>query len=127
MDDQRPAAEARDATVVVATFRRSGLLEVQLDALCLQDTDLDYEIVVVDDASGDDTGAVLHRRAATDPRIRVVTMTSNGGPARARNAGIAAAVGAVVAFTDDDCAAEPDWLDAIARPILDGTADVVQG
>jgi GT2 family glycosyltransferase len=126
-DDQRPAPRARDATVVVATFRRPGLLAAQLDALSVQRTDLEYEIVVVDDASGDDTEAFLRQRSATDPRIRVVTMARNGGPARARNAGIDAATGTVIAFTDDDCVAEPGWLEAIVRPILDDRADVVQG
>lgn len=82
---------------------------------------------MVDDASGDETGAVVRARSSADPRFRLVTLARNGGPAQARNAGLTASVGAVVAFTDDDCVAEPTWLEAIAQPILDGAADVVQG
>lgn len=60
------------------------------------------------------------------PAIRYVAMTGNHGPAAARNAGLRAASGEIVAFTDDDCIPAADWLDCGVKAILSG-ADGVSG
>lgn len=62
----------------------------------------DYEWILVDDGSNDDTATVLARLAASDARIRVITNPVAYGPARARNIGIAAAKGEFIAFLDAD-------------------------
>ena len=59
------------------------------------------EVIVVDDGSTDGTGAICREAAARDGRLRVVTQ-ANGGPARARNAGLEQARGAWVMFVDAD-------------------------
>jgi GT2 family glycosyltransferase len=86
----------------------------------------DLEIVVVDDASTDDTWAVLGR---LESEVRVallpLLLERNSGPAEARNLGWRAAKGPLVAFTDDDCIPQPGWLVALVRRL--GEADVVQG
>jgi len=82
------------------------------------------ELVVVDDASTDDTPAVLDRLAAQDARVRVVTNDRSLGPCEARNRGLAVAGGELVAFCDDDDA----WLPGVAGVLtgfLDGHPDVV--
>lgn len=81
------------------------------------------ELIVVDNGSSDDTAI-----AATDaaPTARVVTATLPG-LARARNAGVGAARGRAVLFTDDDVEVSIDWVDRMSAPLLDGSADVVAG
>ncbi len=70
----------------------------------------DWELLVVDDASTDDSGARVEALAAEDARIRVLRLECNGGPAVARNAGIRAARGRYIAFLDSDDAWAPDKL-----------------
>jgi len=84
-----------------------------VDAVQVQDTALDYEILVVDDGSQDATAEVAETHGA-----RVIRQT-NAGPAAARNAGARAARGEVLAFTDADCEPSPGWLEALCRPLLD--------
>jgi glycosyltransferase involved in cell wall biosynthesis len=96
-------------SVVLPTYNRAHLLEPSLESVRAQ-TGVEFEIVVVDDGSTDDTLARLGRIA--DPRLRVVTI-AHGGVAAARNAGVAAARGDVIAFHDSDDVALPGRL---ARP-----------
>ena len=120
-------------SVVVATHRRAHLLPALFAGLAAQTEDGGplaadrLEVVVVDDASPDDTPAVLADlvEAAAFP-VRVIRFPANRGPASARNAGWRAAGGRVVAFTDDDCVPQPGWLDALLGAI-DGGADIAQG
>jgi GT2 family glycosyltransferase len=72
-----------------------------------------WEVVVVDDGSPeplDSIAEAFHERL--DLRIE---RQGNAGPARARNRGVAVARGRFIAFTDDDCLPEPDWLRALLR------------
>ena len=113
------------ATVVVATHRRAHLLPDLVRGLAAQGSD--FEVVVVDDASPDDTPAVLAELAAGAPfELRWHRQPSNRGPAAARNRGWRDARAPVVAFTDDDCVPQPGWLDALLAGVGEG-ADIVQG
>lgn len=71
------------------------------------------EVVVVDDGSTDDTGAVASRAG-----VRVVRLEGSGNPGAARNRGAAAAGGEVLVFLDADCVPAPGWL----RALLDAHA-----
>ncbi|HEX6797920.1 MAG TPA: glycosyltransferase [Ktedonobacterales bacterium] len=76
-----------------------------------------FELIVVDDGSTDATAArALKAVRRWGGRFQLVRQT-NGGPARARNAGIRAARGEIVAFIDADCTAERDWLQQIAASL----------
>jgi len=106
-----PAGRLPTLSVVVCTRDRAELLPIVLDALAAQSTD-DFELVIVDNAPRDArTRHVVSRRA---PHARYVVEPVPGLP-RARNAGIRAARGDVVAFTDDDCRPVPGWVEAIRR------------
>jgi GT2 family glycosyltransferase len=71
-----------------------------------------YEVVVVDDGGETDTQGVVSR---IEPGMRSTCLrVPHGGPAAARNAGVAASAGEMIAFTDDDCTVDPRWLIRLA-------------
>jgi GT2 family glycosyltransferase len=79
----------------------------------------DFELIVVDDGSGDDSAAIAHTHGAT-----VVAM-DHCGLSAARNAGVERSTGAIVAFLDDDAFPDPDWLRYLAAALReDGHAGV---
>jgi len=98
-------------SVIVCTYNRSDLLEGSLRSLAAQDIQKDqYEIIVVDNNSSDDTREVVEAFASTSPvRVRYF-FEGRQGLSFARNCGIEAAQGDIVVFTDDDIEAEPRWL-----------------
>jgi GT2 family glycosyltransferase len=100
-----------EVSVVIPTRNRHASLRRTLTALAGQRTARDFEIVVVDDGS---TPPVGPAELSVAPQARVVPGPRRGRAAGARNAGIAAADGALVLFTDDDTEPEPDWLEAAA-------------
>jgi GT2 family glycosyltransferase len=110
--------------VVVATFNRASLLPDLVGALRGQTME-DFEAVLVDDGSSDDTHAELQRLIGEDCRFSVIRLEDNRGPARARNLGFRSSTAPLVAFTDDDCAPKPDWLAGLVRAAA--SADIVQG
>lgn len=70
-----------------------------------------FEVVVVDNCSTVDLGPVFERaRAEFGLALQTLRTQRDGGPAPARNRGVAAALGAIIAFTDSDCRPGPDWL-----------------
>ncbi|OGW34179.1 MAG: glycosyl transferase family 2 [Nitrospirae bacterium GWD2_57_9] len=99
-------------SVVIPTFKRDLLLKKCLDALLEQTMDQSaYEIIIVDDAGRDATRELVEAYSrGNGPPIRYLTCIENHGPAAARNRGWRAAQAPFIAFTDDDCLPEPDWL-----------------
>lgn len=93
-------------SVVVPTRNRSRLLGRTLRSICTQQA-IDFEVVVVDDGSTEDTAAVV---AAADAHIKVIRNPRPSGVSVARNLGIAAASGDWIAFCDDDDLWAPDKL-----------------
>jgi glycosyltransferase involved in cell wall biosynthesis len=94
-------------SVVLATRDQAGWLPATLASVGAQ-TFKDWELVVVDDGSADDTGAVV-ARARADARVRYLRVP-HVERARARNAGLAAAAGDLIAFLDGDDLWEPEKL-----------------
>ncbi|MHB1534686.1 MAG: glycosyltransferase family 2 protein [Acidimicrobiales bacterium] len=117
-------------TVVVPTYRRMARCQRLVDALAEQTLGAEeFEVVVVDNCSADDTFDRLAAWSATLPyRLRPLRTTINRGPAPARNLGWRHADAPIVAFTDDDCVPEPRWLEA-GLGVMEGDAalGVVQG
>lgn len=102
-------------SVIVCTRNRCSALGQLLESLTRLAThrELSWELVVVDNGSTDATPMLLDSFADRIPMRRV--FEPRKGLSRARNAGLRAARGEVLAFTDDDCLPSPDWLGAIAR------------
>jgi glycosyltransferase involved in cell wall biosynthesis len=104
-------------SVVVPTFNRATLVRRAIDSVVAQ-TVGDFEIVVVDDGSTDNTREAVNGLA--DPRMRLVSLPENRGAAAARNAGIAAARGELISLLDSDDEMAPTFLER-TRAILAGT------
>lgn len=77
----------------------------------------DFELVLVDDCSTDGSTGLAESFCSQDGRIRLIRMEENGGAAKARNAGIAAAEGRYLMFLDSDDAYEEGLLEALAAEI----------
>lgn len=92
-------------SVVICGYNIAQYIERGISSVCRQ-TYRNLEIIVVDDGSTDETGQICERLAETDSRIRVLHI-ENGGPSKARNAGMQIAKGELLAFVDGD-----DWIDA---------------
>lgn len=115
-------AAAPAASVVIPTRDRVDHLVGCLNALELQ-TASSFEVIVVDDASCDAAGVA--RAVAMFPSARLLRGRGRG-PAAARNLGAAAARGAIVCFTDDDCRPTQQWIEALERAFASG-ANAVAG
>lgn len=108
-------------TVAVCTHNRAGRLSETLEPMLRMEVPgwLDWELLVVDNGSTDDTRRAVRRFAATsDGRVRYF-WEPRLGLSRARNAAVGAARGEIVAFTDDDVIPEANWLAALAEAFRD--------
>lgn len=115
-------------SIIVPTYNRSKCLINALSHLIKQTVPKDnYEIIVVDDGSTDDTESQIAKYKIQNTRLRRgfggqakpeirYFKIENGGPAKARNFGIKEARGEIIFFTDDDCIVLPDWMETL----LDG-------
>jgi succinoglycan biosynthesis protein ExoO len=110
----------------MANYRGADHLEAAIRSV-LGQTHQRVELIVSDDASDDDSCAIVRRIAAGDPRVRLIEAATNGGPSRARNAALAVAGGEWVAIVDADDLMQPDrlsrMLDAARHHSADAVAD----
>jgi GalNAc5-diNAcBac-PP-undecaprenol beta-1,3-glucosyltransferase len=98
-------------TVVIPSYNRAALLGDVLQSVQAQ-TFQDFEVILVDDGSTDETAAVVQKLAAADPRIRY-QYQQNAERGAARNTGIKAAKGDFVVFFDSDDEMKPDYLQVL--------------
>jgi cellulose synthase/poly-beta-1,6-N-acetylglucosamine synthase-like glycosyltransferase len=114
--------EPLSISVVIPAYNASGTLPECMEALNSQTVPrMRYEVILVDDGSTDETGDIAAAHGAQ------VLVQPNSGPAVARNRGIAAARGAIVLFTDADCAPAPDWIEEMSAPFVDPEITGVKG
>lgn len=113
--------------VCVTTRDRAWLLPRLVEALEQQTLPPEeFEVVVTDNGSLDDTWDVLQALAAESPlQVQVVRNPRGGGPSAGRNAAWRRTTAPRVAFTDDDCVPAPQWLASHVEALED--ADITQG
>lgn len=109
-------------SVLVPVYNVEKYLRRCVDSILMQ-TYRDYEILLVDDGSTDQSGAICDAYAAGHPCIRVIHQ-ENAGLAQVRNVLMAAARGAYITFVDSDDALEPTCLEVLMRDLQETGADV---
>ncbi len=111
-----PLPRTPKVSVVIASYNGASTLRS-----CLHSMERlrypDYEVILVDDGSTDATQSI----AAEYPSVRYFRHAMNQGLGVARNTGITAATGEIIAFTDSDCRADGDWLHYLVGDLLNSS------
>lgn len=116
-----------DVSVVVCTRNRGNYLLNALRAYEKISTGLVWELIIVDNGSTDSTSQVLDQFISSTHIHAHVTFEPRIGASHARNTGWRYAVGKVVAFSDDDCYPQPDFLDAAWKNFSETQLDYLGG
>jgi len=111
-------------SIIVPVFNRENFIKDCIDSL-LDQTLEDYEIIIVDDGSTDQTPCILEK--INNPKVRVFLNSRNRGPSFSRNRGMDEAVGKIFILTDSDCIVKPNWLEEIIKPFADNYDIVITG
>lgn len=111
-------------SIVMPAYNAAACIDTALQSVQDQ-TYRDWEVLVVDDCSRDDTRAIVQRWALLDDRIRLIEQPRNGGPAVARNAGFDAARGEWIALLDADDAWAADRLASFMPHLEAGQHDLL--
>jgi glycosyltransferase involved in cell wall biosynthesis len=116
-------------SVIVPTYNRGDMLGDALRSLLGQETggQFSYEIVVVDNASTDETKTTVQRVAEQAPVVVRYLYHDVPGDGPSRNCGVAACRGDWLAFFDDDQLAAPDWLRQLYQAAVETGAPVIGG
>jgi glycosyltransferase involved in cell wall biosynthesis len=114
-------------SVVIPTFNRASDLRKTLDSLSRIATTSEWEAIVVDNNSTDDTRVAVEESVSTFPVDLRYLFEPEQGRSAALNAGILVARGEVIATTDDDVEVEPDWLDRAGEALETLDCDYVGG
>src|SRR2546425_1067866 len=119
------AARELTLSVIVPAYNEAPTIEALVRRL--HEVQLRLEIIAVDDASTDGTGAVLDRLAHEGLVHRVIHHPTNRGKGAALRSGIAGATGDVIVAQDADLEYDPGELAVLLEPIRQGRADAVYG
>jgi glycosyltransferase involved in cell wall biosynthesis len=112
-----------DISVVVPFYNSEAWIEACIQGLLNQNYSQGRcEYIFIDNNSTDGSAAIVRRY----PVVRLFSETKRGSYA-ARNRGLQEARGKIIAFTDSDCIARPDWLEQIARSMSDQGVEIVLG
>lgn len=109
-------------SVIIPVYKVEKYLDVCVESVVSQ-TYRDLEIILVDDGSPDNCGAMCDEWAKKDPRIRVIHK-ENGGLSDARNVGMEAATGEFMAFVDSDDYVDRQMYDVLLRELVNNDCDV---
>jgi len=112
-------------SVVMPVYNEAETLDTMIQRV-LTDIPHNLELIVIDDGSTDGSGSIADKRAASDPRVRVLHQ-ENAGKTAALRRGFEISRGAIVIVQDADAEYDPSEIDPVIQPILNGHADVVYG
>lgn len=113
-------------SVVVPVYNDAAGLRITVESLLAQKCDCEYEIVIVDNGSNDETLSVACELAKSHPgMVLVVQELDTPSSYAARNTGIASGRGAVLGFIDADMTVGPNWIESMARLFESDSVDYV--
>ncbi len=112
-------------SIIIATYNNGNTLVRCLDSICRQ-TFSDFEVIVVNDGSKDDTASILIDYAAKDNRVKFFNQTQNIGQGRSRNLGLDEAKGEYVGFVDSDDTAQENMFEELYEAITKSNASIAQ-
>jgi len=104
-------------SIIIPTYNRSHFLPITLESVSNQTYQGEYEIIVVDDGSTDNTQEILGKWIKREPRLKVIRHKINKGAASARNTGISVANGKYILFLDSDDRLLPEALRIFAEVV----------
>ncbi len=119
---------ALQASIIICTLNHAQSLQETLASLAAVrvPASMPTELIVVDNGSTDSTAEIVRQFRPAHLEVKYVSAPKRG-QCEARNAGLAAAQGEVILFTDDDLRFPPNWIEDMCGPILRGEADAVAG
>jgi cellulose synthase/poly-beta-1,6-N-acetylglucosamine synthase-like glycosyltransferase/peptidoglycan/xylan/chitin deacetylase (PgdA/CDA1 family) len=119
------ASDGVTVSVLIPAFNEAKVIAGSV-ARILESGHADLEVIVIDDGSTDGTSEVVRDRFGSNPHVKLLTLT-NGGKARAVNAGLEASHGEIVVALDADTHFEPDTIARLARWFGDKSIGAVAG
>jgi CDP-glycerol glycerophosphotransferase len=119
-----PGFDAPGISVIIPVHNVAQYLPDCLDSVLAGD--FDVEVIAVDDASQDSSGALLDKRAAAHPRLRVVHLERNAGQGNARNLALSQATGEYVWFVDGDDSLADGALAAVTKALAPTASGAAQ-
>lgn len=108
-------------SVIIPVYNQSRTLKNTLESIKNQ-TFRDYEIILVDDASTDNSYQIAKRYTKN-----IIKNKTNQGPSITRNKGIKAAKADIIAFIDSDCIADKNWLENIYKIFQEESTNIIMG
>ncbi len=112
-------------SIIIPVYKVENYLARCLNSL-LKQTFIDFEVILVDDCSPDNSGAICDEYAAKDSRFKVIHAEKNGGLSVARNLGLAQSKGEYIAFIDSDDYVAPEYLQVLLDTLEKNQADIAQ-
>ena len=115
-------------SIIICTWNNTASLRATIEAVgrVSVPADLPAELVVVDNASTDDTPRVIESARLTNMPVRRL-LERERGKCRALNRALRETAGDILLFTDEDVRPPANWIEGMCRPISQGRADVVAG
>jgi len=116
-----------EVSLIICTRNRAQQLTRCLDSVRRITSSIDWELIMVDNGSTDETSDVAYEFIRTASVTTRYVLEPNPGLGNGRNAGVAIAHGEILAFTDDDCYPAPDFLDRVRAAFEDPSVGYITG
>lgn len=111
-------------SIIIPIYNAEKYIQTTINSILAQSLS-DWELILVDDCSKDNSSAICKEFSLSDERIIYIKQSENGGPAKARNTGLEHATGEFVAFVDSDDTVEITFLERMVTTAEGKEADIV--
>lgn len=112
-----------EVSVIMLTYNRRNFVSNMIEDI-LRQSFRDFEYIIINNGSSDDTGEVISKYSLLDDRISIITLKKDESIGYARNRGVQASQGRYIAFVDDDDRVKPGFLEFLVNLIKEQDADI---